>query len=129
MAADHDRSLLARADAAVFEGDHLHVVRPITLARGVIGTISVQSDISEISAREQRFIAIVAGTVFGACWIALLLSHARARRSVGPIARLVVVTGLVGECGGSGGAAAQNRFETVLVTGNVAQTTDRGLAN
>jgi signal transduction histidine kinase/ActR/RegA family two-component response regulator len=91
----HDRALLAKADAAVFEGDHLHVVRPITLDRGVVGTISVQSDTAEISAREQRFIAIVAGTVFGAFWIALILSHATARLIFKPISRLIDVTRLV----------------------------------
>ena len=93
--ADHDRALLARADVAVFEGDHLHVVRPITLDRGVVGTISVQSDTAEITAREKRFIAIVAGTVFGAFWIALILSHATARLIFKPISRLIDVTRLV----------------------------------
>jgi signal transduction histidine kinase/CheY-like chemotaxis protein len=97
--ADHDRGLLARADAAVFEADHLHVVRPIVLDRGVIGTISVQSDTSEISAREKRFIAIVAGTVFGAFWLALVLSHATARLIFRPIARLIDVTRLVRDSG------------------------------
>jgi signal transduction histidine kinase/CheY-like chemotaxis protein len=90
--ADHDRQLLARADAAVFEGTHLHVVRPIVLDRGVIGTISVQSDTAEIAARERRFIAIVAGTVFGVFWIALFLSHATARLIFRPVARLIDVT-------------------------------------
>jgi signal transduction histidine kinase/ActR/RegA family two-component response regulator len=92
MPAEHDRDLLARADAAVFEGTHLHVVRPIVLDRGVIGTISVQSDTAEIAARERRFIAIVAGTVFGVFWIALFLSHATARLIFRPVARLIDVT-------------------------------------
>ena len=97
--AEHDRTILARADAAVFEADHLHVVRPIVLDRGVIGTISVQSDTSEISAREKRFIAIVAGTVFGAFWIALILSHATARLIFRPIARLIGTTRQVRDSG------------------------------
>jgi signal transduction histidine kinase/ActR/RegA family two-component response regulator len=96
---EHDRELLGRGDAAVFEGNHLHVVRPILLDRGVIGTISVQSDVDEISAREKRFIAIVAGTVFGAFWIALFLSHATARLIFRPIARLIDVTRLVRDSG------------------------------
>jgi two-component system, sensor histidine kinase len=95
----HDRSLLARGDAAVFEDDRLHVVRPIVLDRVVIGTISVQSDVAEISARERRFIAIVAGTVFGAFWIALFLSHVTARLIFRPIARLIDVTRLVRDSG------------------------------
>jgi signal transduction histidine kinase/ActR/RegA family two-component response regulator len=95
VAAEHDRALLAKVDAAVFEHDHLHVVRPITLDRGVVGSITVQSDTAEISAREKRFIAIVAGTVFGAFWIALILSHATARLIFRPISRLIDVTRLV----------------------------------
>jgi signal transduction histidine kinase/CheY-like chemotaxis protein len=90
-----DRELLARGDAAVFDGPSLHVVRPIVLDRGVIGTISVQSDTTELMARARRFIAIVAGTVFGVFWIALLLSQSTARLIFRPIARLIDVTRMV----------------------------------
>jgi signal transduction histidine kinase/CheY-like chemotaxis protein len=90
--ADSDRDLVARGEAAVFAGAQLHVVRPIVLDRGIIGTISVRSDTAEISARERRFIAIVAGTVFGVFWIALFLSHATARLIFRPVARLIDVT-------------------------------------
>ena len=86
-------------DAAVFEGNRLHVVRPIVLDRGVIGTISVKSDTSEIAAREQRFIAIVGGTVFGAFWIALFLSRATARLIFRPIEPLIDVTRVVRDSG------------------------------
>jgi signal transduction histidine kinase/ActR/RegA family two-component response regulator len=96
---DHDRARLSGADAAVFEGEHLHVVRPIVLDKGVVGTISVQSDTAEILARERRFIAIVAGTVFGAFWIALVLSHATARLIFRPISRLIDVTRMVRDGG------------------------------
>ena len=95
----HDRDVLGRADAAVFDGDHLHVVRPIVLDQGVVGTISVQSDTSEISAREKRFIAVVAATVFGAFWIALFLSRATARLIFRPLAPLVDVTRAVRDSG------------------------------
>ena len=95
----HDRDVLGRGDAAIFEGDHLHIVRPIVLDQGVVGTISVQSDTSEISAREKRFIAVVAGTVFGAFWIALFLSRATARLIFRPIAPLVDVTRAVRDSG------------------------------
>ena len=96
---DHDRARLSGAEAAVFEGDHLHVVRPIVLDKGVVGTISLQSDTAEILARERRFIAIVAGTVFGAFWIALVLSHATARLIFRPISRLIDVTRMVRDGG------------------------------
>jgi signal transduction histidine kinase len=98
-ATDHERDLLARADAAVFEDSHLHVVRPILLDRGVIGTISVRSDTAEILARERRFIAIVAGTVFGVFWIALFLSYATAKLIFRPVARLIDVTRRVRDSG------------------------------
>jgi len=88
-----------RTDAAVFEGNQLHVIRPIVLDRGVIGTISVTSDTTEIAAREKRFIAIVAGTVFGAFWLALFLSRATARLIFRPIAPLIDVTRVVRDSG------------------------------
>ncbi|HEV8395840.1 MAG TPA: ATP-binding protein, partial [Vicinamibacterales bacterium] len=96
---DHASELGGRTDAAVFEGDRLHVVRPIVLDRGVIGTISVKSDTQEISAREKRFIAIVGVTVFGAFWIALFLSRATARLIFRPIAPLIDVTRVVRDSG------------------------------
>jgi len=92
---DRASELGGRTDAATFEGNHLHVVRPIVLDRGVIGTISVRSDITEILVRARRFIAIVAGTVFGVFWIALLLSQSTARLIFRPIARLIDVTRMV----------------------------------
>ncbi|HET9270412.1 MAG TPA: ATP-binding protein [Vicinamibacterales bacterium] len=98
-APERDRHRLPQAEAAVFEGDSLHVIRPIVLDKGVVGTISVQSDTAEILAREKRFIAIVAGTVFGAFWIALVLSHATARLIFRPISRLIDVTRMVRDGG------------------------------
>src|SRR6185369_10412688 len=54
-----------------------------------------QSDTTELMARARRFIAIVAGTVFGVFWIALLLSQSTARLIFRPIARLIDVTRMV----------------------------------
>jgi signal transduction histidine kinase/CheY-like chemotaxis protein len=98
-ARDPDRDRRPGAEAAVFEGDRLRVVRPIVLDKDVVGTITLQSDTAEILARERRFIAIVAGTVFGAFWIALVLSHATARLIFRPISRLIDVTRLVRDGG------------------------------
>jgi signal transduction histidine kinase/CheY-like chemotaxis protein len=96
---DRATELRGRTDTAIFDGAQLHVVRPIVLDGGIIGTISVRSDTNEISAREKRFIAIVAGTVFGAFWIALVLSRATARLIFRPIAPLIDVTRLVRDSG------------------------------
>ena len=85
--------------AAVFEPGHLRVVRPIVLNHEVIGSIEVESDTTEIWTRLARFAVIVAGTLFGAFWIALGLSRATARLVFGPIARLIDVARLVGNTG------------------------------
>ena len=83
----------------IFEGNHLRVVRPIWLNHEIIGRIAVESDTTEIWTRLGRFAAIVAGTLFGAFWIALGLSRTTARLIFDPIARLIEVTRLVRDGG------------------------------
>jgi signal transduction histidine kinase/DNA-binding response OmpR family regulator len=85
--------------AAVFEGGRLRVVRPISFDREIIGSIAVESDTTEVWTRLARFAAIVAGTLFGAFWIALGLSRTTARLIFDPIARLIAVTRLVRDGG------------------------------
>ena len=85
----------APAAGAMYTEDVLRVVRPVVLDRDQVGTISVISDTSEISASAQRFAAIAGGALFGAFWIALWLSRATARVIFTPIARLIEVTRLV----------------------------------
>jgi len=80
---------------ALFEGNLLRVVRSISLNGEIIGTIAVESDTTEVWSRLARFAAIVAGTLFGAFWIALALSRTTARLIFGPIARLIEVMRLV----------------------------------
>jgi len=80
------------ASAAVFEGDHLRVVRPIVLEQQVIGSIVVESSTGDIWTRQKNFGAIVAGTLFGAFWIALGFSRATARLIFGPVQSLIDVT-------------------------------------
>jgi signal transduction histidine kinase/CheY-like chemotaxis protein len=80
---------------AQFEGNHLRVVRPISLNHEIIGRIVVESDTAEIWDRLARFAVIVAGTLFGAFWIAFGLSRTTARLIFSPIARLIEVTRLV----------------------------------
>jgi two-component system sensor histidine kinase/response regulator len=84
---------------ARFEGNRLRVVRPISLNREVIGSIAVESDTTEVWTRLARFAVIVAGTLFGALWIAFGLSRATARRIFDPIARLIAVTRVVRDGG------------------------------
>ena len=84
---------------ARFEGNHLRVVRPISLNHEIIGSIAMESDTAAIWSRLARFAAIVAGTLFGAFWIALGLSRATARLIFTPIARLIEVTRLVRDGG------------------------------
>jgi two-component system, sensor histidine kinase and response regulator len=80
---------------AQFEGNHLRVVRSISLNHEIVGSIVVESDTTEVSARLARFAAIIGGTLFGAFWIAFGLSRATAQLLFGPIAQLIAVTRLV----------------------------------
>ena len=84
---------------ALFEGSRLRVVRPISLNHEIIGSIAVESDTTEVWTRLARFAAIVAGTLFGAFWIAFGLSRTTARLIFDPIARLIEVTRLVRDGG------------------------------
>ena len=79
----------------MFEGNHLRVVRPISLNHETIGRIVVESDTAEVWTRVGRFAAIAAGTLFGAFWIAFGLSRTTARLIFDPIGRLIEVTRLV----------------------------------
>jgi signal transduction histidine kinase/DNA-binding response OmpR family regulator/HPt (histidine-containing phosphotransfer) domain-containing protein len=79
----------------VFEGSSLRIVRPIAFNREIVGSIVVESDTAEIWARLARFAVIVAGTLFGAFWIAFGLSRTTARLLFDPIARLIDVTRVV----------------------------------
>ena len=65
----------------------------------IIGSIAVESDTTEVWTRLARFAAIVAGTLFGAFWIAFGLSRTTARLIFDPIARLIEVTRLVRDGG------------------------------
>jgi signal transduction histidine kinase len=80
---------------ALFEGNHLRVVRPIYFNHEVIGRIVVESDTAEVWTRLARFAGIAALTLFGAFWIVVALSRTTARLIFSPIARLIEVTRLV----------------------------------
>jgi signal transduction histidine kinase/DNA-binding NarL/FixJ family response regulator len=80
---------------ALFEGNHLRVVRPISLNHEIIGSIAVEADTTEVWTRLAHLATIVVGTLFGAFWIAFGLSRTTARLIFDPIARLIEVTRLV----------------------------------
>ncbi len=82
-----------------FDGDRLIVVRAIGLDGETIGRIEVESDTTEVRTRQTRLVAIAAGTLFGAFWIALGLSRLTARLLFDPIARLIEVTRVVRDSG------------------------------
>ena len=80
---------------AIFEDDHLRVVRPVVLRSEVVGRIEVESDTAEVWTRLGRFAAIVAATLVGAFVIAFGLSRLTARLLYAPIGRLIEVARLV----------------------------------
>ena len=82
-------------EGAFFAHGVLHVVRFVTFNNEVVGSIEVDSDTVEIWTRLGRFAAIVAGTTFGALWIAFGMSRISARLVYTPIARLIEVARLV----------------------------------
>src|SRR5687767_5087977 len=67
------------AAVALFVGDRLRVVRPISLDGEIIGSIVVESDTSEVRARLARFAAIAAAALFGAFGIAFTVSQKTSR--------------------------------------------------
>ena len=81
---------LAAADG--FDGGILRVVRAVSHEGNTVGYIEVRSDLLEIRARLLRFGAIVGIVLFGSFWIALGLSAATARLTLGPIDRLIAAT-------------------------------------
>ena len=85
--------------SAAFAADRLHVARPIVFDRKVIGSIEVDSDLTEISSRLARFAGIVGAVLFGTFWIALAISSAMARLTYDPIKRLIEVTRVVRDGG------------------------------
>jgi signal transduction histidine kinase/DNA-binding response OmpR family regulator len=89
----------AAAATAVFKDGRLRVARPIFLNREMVGSIEVESDTSEVWSRAARFAAIVAGTLFGAFWIALAFSRATSRVIFAPIGRLIQVMRVVRDDG------------------------------
>ena len=72
----------------LFTDDGLIVTKPIELAGERIGTICVQSDLSELEARQRGYLAILGLVILSASLTAFLLSARLQRVISGPILRL-----------------------------------------
>jgi signal transduction histidine kinase/DNA-binding response OmpR family regulator len=84
---------------ARFEHGQLRVVRPIVLNDEVIGSIELESDTAEVWSRVARLIAVVAGTLFGGFWLALVMSRKATQLIFEPVAHLIAVTRVVRDNG------------------------------
>src|SRR5262249_32629311 len=82
-----------------FAGDRLRVVRPIFLDRQRIGTITVDSDLTDITARLERFAWIVGLVALVTFAIAFGLARITARLACEPVAQLLAATRQVRESG------------------------------
>ncbi|MEO7192182.1 MAG: response regulator [Vicinamibacterales bacterium] len=89
----------AHGGPAEFSEHVLRVWRPVTFKGEVIGTIVVESDTTEMSTQLVRFGLLAAATLFGAFWIAYVLSRETARLIFSPIGRLIEVTRTVRDGG------------------------------
>ncbi len=89
----------AMNEVARFENGRLHIVRPIALKQEIIGSITVESDTTEVWTRLAHFGEIAAATLCGAFLIAFTLSRRTGRLIFDPIARLIDVTRRVHDSG------------------------------
>ena len=80
-----------RAEGCWFEGDRLVLFRGIALGEKKLGTLYIESDLSEIEARLKRFAGIILGILVGASLLALLLSTKLQSIITKPIAQLAQV--------------------------------------
>src|SRR6185295_14116678 len=83
-------------ESAFFDSGTLRVVRMIFLDGQQVGTIMLESDLTDISARLERIVGLVGLATFG---IAFWLSRATAQRAYAPIGHLIAATRLVRERG------------------------------
>jgi len=86
-------------ESAFFDSGTLRVVRMIFLDGQQVGTIMLESDLTDISARLERFAGIVGLVGLATFGIAFWLSRATAQRAYAPIGHLIAATRLVRERG------------------------------
>jgi two-component system, sensor histidine kinase len=79
------------------DGNTLRVVRPIVLDGRTVGTIELESDLTDITARRERFATIVVLIALGTFGVAFWLARVTARAAYAPIAHLIAAIRLVRE--------------------------------
>ena len=82
-----------------FDSGMLRVVRPILLDARPVGAIILESDLTDITARLERFAGIVGLVALGTFAIAFWLSRVTARLAYAPIGHLIAATRQVRESG------------------------------
>ncbi len=78
-----------------FRRGTLFVLRPVVLNHEVVGSIALESDLSEIWGRLTGFGAVLLLVVAGTCWIGRLCARTITRITCGPIEHLMGVTQVV----------------------------------
>jgi len=92
-----DRSVADLALGAFFDSGTLRVVRPVVRDGQTVGTIVLESDLVEITARLERFAGIVALVALVTFAIAFSLSRVTAALAYAPLGHLIAATRLVRE--------------------------------
>ena len=88
-------ALTARGEGHYFDADHLHVYRSIQQEAETLGTVYIQSDLTELRARLQRFAVIVTFVMAGCLAVVLLVSSRLQRVISEPIVQLASAQTLV----------------------------------
>ncbi|MEP7305947.1 MAG: response regulator [Acidobacteriota bacterium] len=91
LPADAD-AVRRHAARETFVQDALLVTRPIILVKDPIGTVFVQSDLTDLRSRAIRFGTIIGLVLFATFWLALFLAYRLQRIISSPILRLTNVT-------------------------------------
>ncbi|MHB9027250.1 MAG: response regulator [Candidatus Latescibacterota bacterium] len=96
-----DKSLLLRLDreaGAIWDTDgHLEAIKPIIIDGQTVGTVIIQSDTKELSARLQGFFVIILTIMVGSSLIAFFISRRLQRIISMPIMNLAIVAKIVSE--------------------------------
>ena len=92
-----DRSVADLALGAFFDSETLRVVRPVVLDGQPVGTIVLESDLTELTTRLERFAVIATIVALVTFAIAFWLSRVTAALAYAPLGHLIAATRLVRE--------------------------------
>jgi two-component system sensor histidine kinase/response regulator len=96
---DTERNARNPGPGRFFDSGTMRVVRPILLDDQPVGTITLESDLTDTTARLERFAGIVALVALATFAIAFWLSRVTASLAYAPIGHLIAATRLVRERG------------------------------